>query len=111
MLARRKHGGGELAQRGLGGRLHDQIRLADQPFEREGPMTPRRGRIAYRDAGQRDAGDAFRDGLGDMSADHAHADDADLDHDAPRLILVRTPLPARPGPSGPASGNAATGPG
>ncbi len=82
MPARRQDRRGELAKRRLRGRFDDQVRLGDQPIERERPVTAGGRGIAHRHARQRDAGDARHDGLGDVSADDAHADDADLDHGA-----------------------------
>ena len=41
VLARREHGGRELAQRGLGRRLQDEVRLADERVQREGAIAVR----------------------------------------------------------------------
>src|SRR5215475_3908078 len=66
---------------GLGRRLEDQVRLADERVEREGAIAAGLGGIAHGDAGQRDSGDAPGDGVRHMPADDPHPDDADLDHD------------------------------
>ncbi len=66
VLARAEHGGAEVEQRRLGGRLDDQIRAPDQLVERVGGEAARRGRGAHADARQRHAGNAVVDGLGDV---------------------------------------------
>ena len=76
VLARREHRGPELAQRGLGRRLHDQVGALDQLVERQHRVA-RGGRgLAHAHAHQRGAGNAPRQRLRDAVADDSHPDDS-----------------------------------